>query len=124
MLAPTDSATPQSPGELRGRCEYLGVNGNSNSSRQCEWIDALRRRRSPAAFRVMYERRDTGEVAGWSTGPHMATSVEGRVGRLAGGECPECKGNYRRPPRETQTVVTGPRGTAGVDPGRGRYNTK
>src|SRR3546814_13707345 len=76
MLAPTDSATPQSPGELRGRCEYLGVNGNSNSSRQCEWIDALRRRRSPAAFRVRYERRDTGEVAGGST--DRKSAVEGK----------------------------------------------
>src|SRR3546814_12334713 len=85
MLAPTDSATPQSPGELRGRCEYLGVNGNSNSSRQCEWIDALRRRRSPAAFRVRYERRDTGEVAGWSTGHHMATSRSDERG--VGKEC-------------------------------------
>ena len=85
FLPPTDSATPQSPGEYRGRCEYLSAKENSNSSRQCEWIEAPRMRRSPAAFRVRFERRDTVEVAKLSVSFDMATSENRKAGSLSGG---------------------------------------
>jgi phosphatidylethanolamine-binding protein (PEBP) family uncharacterized protein len=59
LMSHTVSAAPQNPGEIREKFVHLSVNGNSNCSRQCEWSEAPRMRRSSPAFRVRHERTDT-----------------------------------------------------------------